>query len=88
MKVNGTAVNVYISLRQGKRAGPNPWSATTLEWQTPQTPPKHGNWGAEVPSVYRWAYDYSVPGAKQDFLPQNLPHDKAEKDIGSEEKAL
>jgi cytochrome c oxidase subunit 1 len=23
--------------------------------------------------VYRWAYDYSVPGAAQDFLPQNLP---------------
>jgi len=23
--------------------------------------------------VYRWAYDYSVPGAAQDFLPQNQP---------------
>jgi hypothetical protein len=21
--------------------------------------------------VYRWAYDYSVPGAEQDFVPQN-----------------
>jgi len=21
--------------------------------------------------VYRWAYDYSVPGAKEDFIPQN-----------------
>jgi cytochrome c oxidase subunit 1 len=26
--------------------------------------------------VYRWAYDYSVPGADQDFLPQNLPPDR------------
>ena len=26
-----------------------------------------------LPVVYRWAYDYSVPGAKQDFLPQNEP---------------
>ena len=23
--------------------------------------------------VYRWAYDYSVPGAEQDFVPQNQP---------------
>jgi cytochrome c oxidase subunit 1 len=23
--------------------------------------------------VYRWAYDYSVPGAAQDFVPQNQP---------------
>ena len=33
----------------------------------------HGNWGKEQPVVYRWAYDYSVPGAKQDFIPQNEP---------------
>ncbi len=25
----------------------------------------------KLPVVYRWAYDYSVPGAKQDFIPQN-----------------
>ena len=29
--------------------------------------------GKELPVVYRWAYDYSVPGAAQDFLPQNQP---------------
>jgi cytochrome c oxidase subunit 1 len=23
--------------------------------------------------VYRWAYDYGVPGAADDFLPQNHP---------------
>jgi cytochrome c oxidase subunit I len=23
--------------------------------------------------VYRWPYDYSVPGAAEDFLPQNFP---------------
>ena len=31
------------------------------------------NFGAELPVVYRWAYDYSVPGAAQDFIPQNVP---------------
>ena len=65
--------NLIWSLFKGKHAGSNPWKATTLEWQTPQTPPGHGNWGKELPVVYRWAYDYSVPGAEQDFLPQNQP---------------
>jgi cytochrome c oxidase subunit 1 len=65
--------NLVWSLRHGKKAGGNPWRATTLEWQTPQTPPVHGNWGDELPVVYRWAYDYSVPGTKEDFIPQNQP---------------
>jgi cytochrome c oxidase subunit I len=66
--------NLIWSIRHGKPAGGNPWRATTLEWQTPETPPVHGNWGAKLPIVYRWPYDYSVPGAAEDFLPQNLPH--------------
>ncbi len=65
--------NLIWSLFKGKPAPGNPWHATTLEWQTPETPPGHGNWGKELPVVYRWAYDYSVPGAKQDFIPQNQP---------------
>ena len=65
--------NLIWSLRHGRPAGGNPWRATTLEWQTPETPPGHGNWGRELPVVYRWAYDYSVPGAPQDFIPQNEP---------------
>src|SRR4030088_1444126 len=67
--------NLIWSLSKGKPAGGNPWRATTLEWQTPDTPPKHGNWGERLPVVYRWAYDYSVPGAKEDFIPQNQPPD-------------
>ncbi|WP_027135981.1 cytochrome c oxidase subunit I [Geminicoccus roseus] len=65
--------NMAWSLRHGRPAGGNPWRATTLEWQTPQTPPAHGNWGRDLPVVYRWAYDYSVPGAPEDFIPQNQP---------------
>jgi cytochrome c oxidase subunit 1 len=68
--------NLVISYFRGKPAGSNPWEATTLEWQTPDTPPKHGNFGKELPLVYRWAYDYSVPGADKDYIPQNQPpHD-------------
>jgi cytochrome c oxidase subunit I len=64
--------NLVWSTFKGRRADSNPWRATTLEWQTPDTPPVHGNWGPKLPAVYRWAYDYSVPGAEEDFLPQNL----------------
>ncbi|MER8591872.1 MULTISPECIES: cytochrome c oxidase subunit I [unclassified Mesorhizobium] len=65
--------NLIWSIRHGREAGGNPWRATTLEWQTPETPPAHGNFGKDLPIVYRWAYDYSVPGAKEDFIPQNVP---------------
>ncbi len=65
--------NLVWSLKNGKEAGPNPWRATTLEWFTPDTPPRHGNWGPELPVVYRWAYEYGVPGLKDDFVPQNQP---------------
>ena len=36
-------------------------------------PPKHGNFGKELPVVYRWAYDFSVPGADKDYIPQDVP---------------
>jgi len=64
--------NLYWSYRNGKEASGNPWNAASLEWQTPDTPPIHGNWGPKLPVVYRWAYDYSVPGTTEDFIPQNL----------------
>ncbi len=68
--------NLAVSAKRGKPAGDNPWGATTLEWQTPDTPPTHGNFGKELPLVYRWAYDFSVPGAEEDFIPQNVPAGK------------
>jgi len=73
--------NLIWSYFRGKPAGPNPWRATTLEWQTPETPPKHGNFGKELPVVYRWAYDYSVPGAAEDFIPQNQPPSRKAKGL-------
>jgi cytochrome c oxidase subunit 1 len=54
-------VNLFVSLRAGRRVTPNPWSATTLEWQ-PALAPVH---------VYRDPYEYSVPGAAADFVPQD-----------------
>jgi cytochrome c oxidase subunit 1 len=64
--------NVFWSLVRGPRAEQNPWHANTLEWTT-ASPPPHGNWGSEAPIVYRWPYDYSVPGADEDYIPQATP---------------
>jgi cytochrome c oxidase subunit 1 len=61
-------VNLFASLRWGARVGANPWEATTLEWAAP-SPPGHGNFES-APSVYRGPYEYSVPGAADDFAPQ------------------
>jgi len=64
--------NFCYSLFRGARASDNPWEATTLEWTT-ATPPPHDNFGGKVPVVYRGAYEYSVPGAPQDFVLQTTP---------------
>ncbi len=77
--------NVFWSLRRGEKAGHNPWGATSLEWQTPDVPPRHGNWGAQLPQVHRWAYDFSVPGAAEDFIPQNHPVSDAERSNAARE---
>ncbi len=67
--------NLFRSLKKGLPATNNPWKAASLEWQTPDTPPQHGNWGPMLPVVYRWAYDYSVPGVVEDFITQTTASD-------------
>ncbi|MGL1885662.1 MAG: cbb3-type cytochrome c oxidase subunit I [Reichenbachiella sp.] len=64
--------NFFYSMFRGKLAPENPWQSNTLEWTTPREP-GHGNWPGELPTVYRWPYDYSKPGAKEDFIPQTVP---------------
>ena len=65
-------VNLFWSVKHGEKVkSDNPWQATTLEWETP-TPPPHGNFTKEV-KAYRDPYEYSVPGAKEDFTPQAQP---------------
>jgi cytochrome c oxidase subunit I len=65
--------NFFYSIWRGKLASTNPWQSTTLEWTTPRMP-GHGNWPGEIPAVYRWPYDYSKPGAKDDYIPQTVPY--------------
>jgi len=76
--------NFIYSIFKGKHTVQNPWQANTLEWTAP-IEHVHGNWIGEIPTVYRWPYDYSKPGHDEDFIPQtvpfsqtmssNLPHD-------------
>jgi cytochrome c oxidase subunit 1 len=62
-------VNLVWTWWKGQRTEENPWRATTLEWMTSSPPIPHGNF-ATMPVVVRGPYEYSVPGADADFLPQ------------------
>jgi cytochrome c oxidase subunit 1 len=64
--------NWFISWRRGPKAGNNPWKANSLEWVAP-SPPPHGNFGKELPVVYRGPYEYSHPDRDEDYWPQNVP---------------
>jgi cytochrome c oxidase subunit 1 len=65
-------INFFWSAFKGEKAGENPWQANGLEWTTP-SPPPHGNWPGAIPEVHRWPYDYSVPEAPRDHVPQTDP---------------
>jgi len=64
-------INILWTWLAGAPAPRNPWSAATLEWSAP-SPPPHLNWGPSLPTVYRGAYEYSAPGEREDWLPQDL----------------
>lgn len=64
--------NFFYSIYRGPKAPQNPWNSNTLEWTTP-VEHVHGNWPGELPTVHRWPYDYSKPGAEHDFIPQTVP---------------
>ena len=69
--------NFFYSIYRGEESTQNPWRANTLEWTTP-VEGIHGNWPGEIPEVHRWAYDYSNPDHKEDFVLQTTPLKKGE----------
>ena len=71
--------NFFYSIFKGTKASKNPWQANTLEWTTP-VERIHGNWPGELPTVHRWAYDYSKPGADKDFILQTEPLKEGEEE--------
>jgi cytochrome c oxidase subunit 1 len=52
---------IYLiwAMRYTAPAGPNPWGATGLEWQTSSPPPTHNF--EETPVVTQEAYAYGTP---------------------------
>ena len=64
-------INFFWSIWRGRKLTvKNPYQANTLEWTTP-IETGHGNWPGKLPTVQRWAYDYSKDGI--DFIPQVQP---------------
>ena len=74
--------NFFYSIRKGKDAPVNPWNSNTLEWTTP-VERIHGNWPGEIPHVHRWPYDYSRPGAPEDFIPQTVKDEELPEELRS-----
>ncbi len=64
-------INFFMSIRNGEKAGRNPWNSTTLEWLAP-SPAPHGNFDQPI-EVVRGPYEYSVPGSDKDYAPQAEP---------------
>jgi cytochrome c oxidase subunit 1 len=72
-------LNFLWSLFCGKRVvEENPWRATTLEWSEASSAPAD-HLGARSLVVYRGAYEFSVPGLAEDFVPQHLAPDQVAK---------
>ncbi len=80
-------INFFYSIFKGRKSPQNPWRSNTLEWTAPINP-GHGNWEGELPAVYRWPYDYSKPGAPEDFIPQTVPHSQTPESNLPGEEAL
>jgi len=61
---------------KGKRRSRTRGADNGLEWTLPNPAP-HGNW-EKIPTVYRGPYEYSLPGAPDDWYPQSskLPNDR------------
>lgn len=74
--------NFFYSIFRGPKAPANPWKSNTLEWTTP-VERIHGNWPGAIPEVHRWPYDYSKPGAEDDFIPQTVPLKEGEIDYST-----
>src|SRR6266576_3112441 len=72
-------INFLWSLFRGDNADEsNPWRATTLEWSV-LSPPPPDDFGLSNPVVYRGAYEFSVPGVAEDFVPQHFAPEQSAK---------
>ena len=78
--IDGTTILAASSKDvKGTKTEQNPWGSNTLEWDAP-IERIHGNWPGELPTVHRWAYDYSNPNSVEDFVPQTVPLKEGEEE--------
>ena len=70
--------NLAWSWFKGPEAGENPWEATTLEWTVP-SPPPFDNFAGRHAVVYRYPYEFSVPGAEKDYIMQDAVEEAKKK---------
>jgi heme/copper-type cytochrome/quinol oxidase subunit 3 len=63
--------NLWISLRRGQPAGPNPWRAWTLEWATDSPPPAHNF--ASLPAITSARPLYVPPTPPSSVPPSVVP---------------
>src|SRR2546427_3521181 len=70
--------NLLYSMKAGQKVADNPWNATTLEWSIP-SPPPFDNFAGHIPVVYRGPYEFSVPGATDDYIPQHVTPERVGK---------
>jgi cytochrome c oxidase subunit 1 len=50
-------LNLFLSLKTGRKAEANPWGSKTLEWTIPSPPPVENF--EEIPQVTKGPYDYN-----------------------------
>ncbi len=59
-------VYLLLSLKYGRKAGPNPWGATGLEWQTSSPPPPENFEVIPIVTQGPYAYEPELAEAEQD----------------------
>lgn len=64
--------NMIWSIFYGKVAGPNPWRALTLEWQTSSPPPPYNFKGAVIPFEDPYGYGTDAANAYIDAMAERL----------------
>jgi cytochrome c oxidase subunit 1 len=72
-------INVWVTLRNGKKVGPNPWDGMTLEWATSSPPPEHNFEFIPPIRSERPVWDLNHP----DY--PTLPHGKHAKELELEQ---
>lgn len=64
--------NMIWAIYYGKVAGPNPWRALTLEWQTSSPPPAYNFKGAPIPFEDPYGYGTEAATAYLDAMAERL----------------